>query len=157
MVKCRIRRGDQETKFEAEVPISMSVSDAEIEFERTVRLAIEGEGKVTVDLPATVYASRLSLEGSATVRTEEGINLAPGAKAPWGGTQKKVIDKLDEADYTVEELADGLGLDPKQVYNAAHRLRGKGLVSVVHGKLHKVGVQRRDPRDVRIPGAQVVG
>lgn len=157
MVKCRIRRGDQEMKFEAEVPISMSVSDAEIEFERTVRLAMEGEGKVTVDLPATVYASRLLLEGSATVRTEEGVSFAPKAKAPRHGVQAKVMEKLDEADCTPQELADALNLGLRQVQNAANTLRRKGLVTRIGDKLHKVGVQRRDPREARAPGAQVVG
>jgi DNA-binding transcriptional ArsR family regulator len=150
MVRCRIKQGDQETKFEAEVPISMSVKDAEVEFDRAMRLELEGEGKVTLDLPATVCASRLLLEGSASIRTEEGVPFMP--RAPRGKIQRRILEKLEEADYTAKELAECLGMDIRQVDNAALRLRRKGLVSVVRGKLHKVGVSRRDPTEVRSPG-----
>lgn len=150
MVRCKIKQGGHETTLEAEAPFSVSVRDAEVEFEKTVGIAMEGEGKVTIDLPATVYASKLSLQGSASLRTGEGLDLAPRARAPMGrGIQAKVLEKLTEADHTVEELADELGLRPKQVENAFYHLRKKGLVTRVGEKVHKVGASGKEPRKVK--------
>ncbi len=134
----------------------MSVKDAEVEFEKPMRLVMDGEGKVTVDLPATVYASKLRLQGEASIRTDEGFKI-PRARAPRrGGIQAKVLEKLAEADLTSQELADGLGLKLKQVCNAVTHLKKKGLVTYVGKKLHKAGVSRKDPNEVRSPGVPIV-
>ncbi len=133
----------------------MGVKDAEVEFEKPMRLVIEGEGKVTVDLPTTVYASKLRLQGEAKLQTDEGFKI-PRVKAPRRhGIQAKVLEKLAEADYTSQELADELGLKIKQVDNATTNLKKKGLVTRIGNKLHKVGVSRKDPREVRSPGVPI--
>ena len=156
MVRCKIKQGEQETTLDAEIPISMSVKDAEVEFEKPMRLVMDGEGEVTVDLPATVYASKLRLQGEAKLRTDEGFKI-PRARAPRRhGIQAKILEKLAEADYTVQELADGLGLKLKQVDNAAYHLMEKGLVTRIGKKVHKAGVSRKDPNEVRSPGVPIV-
>lgn len=156
MVKCKIKQGEQETTLEAEVPISMSVKDAEVEFEKPMRLVMDGEGKVTVDLPATVYASKLRLQGEASIRTDEGFKI-PRVRAPRRhGIQAKILEKLTEADYTSQELADELGLNIKQVDNAVYHLIEKGLVTRIGKKAHKAGVSRKDPNEVRSAGVAIV-
>ncbi len=133
----------------------MSVRDADVEFEKPMRIVMEGEGKVTVDLPATVYASKLHLQGEAKIQTDEGFQI-PRVRAPRRhGIQAKILEKLTEADYTPQELADGLGLKLKQVDNAAANLKNKGLVTRIGKKLHKVGVSRKDPREVRSLGVPI--
>jgi hypothetical protein len=74
-----------------------------------------------------------------------------------GVVKSKVLDALGNEELTLAEICQRTGLSKHSVECALGRLRGRGLITRVGDKWRKVGVFRKDPKEVRDGRIPVVG
>lgn len=139
-------------EMEVEPGMSMTIKDSTMEFEKPLRIRVEGEGSATCGLPAAIFTRSLTVSGEARIETEEAVERMIRPRRA-RGVQKRVLEAI-EGEMTSEEIAEMTGLSQKQVQNAVTILLRKRMLVRRGKKVRRVGVERPNPgerRNLKIP------